>query len=447
MKGLIFYLFIATAFLIYISEATGQSKPQVIILTDIGGDTDDEQSMVRFLLYANEFDVKSIGITSRMGHQHDIRPEIMFNLIEGYRQVYPNLKLHADGYPSADYLASIVKNGQGDPESLGEGHDSEASDHIIKVVDEATEKVHIAIWGGQRELAQALLKVQQTRKAEEVQAFCEKIQVHAIGDQDGHRNLVMDTFKHITYIADGYAWRVKFGDRELSAFRGMYMTGDISMQDGDWVRKNIHGHGPLSAGYQLNGHGTNGMKEGDSPSFLGLIRNGLNVPERPDWGGWGGRYRLLRGQLYVDAPDFLFGEMNERHSVARWRKAFQHDFMARIKWCVEPYDRANHNPEVVVNGVPGHKPLIVKTKAGEKLNFDASASSDPDGNTLRYRWYFYDEISLPEGAKVNPKSGGKKCRVDIPANLRNRTIHLILEVSDDGSPSLTTYRRIVIHVS
>jgi hypothetical protein len=34
------------------------------------------------------------------------------------------------------------------------------------------------------------------------------------------------------------------------------------------------------------------IMEGDTPSFLGLIPNGLNAQDKPDWGGWGGRYLL-----------------------------------------------------------------------------------------------------------------------------------------------------------
>ena len=32
--------------------------------------------------------------------------------------------------------------------------------------------------------------------------------------------------------------------------------------------------------------------EGDTPSWLGLIPNGMNDYEHPNWGGWGGRYEL-----------------------------------------------------------------------------------------------------------------------------------------------------------
>ena len=33
-------------------------KPRVFVLTDISNEPDDEESLVRFLVYANEYDVK-----------------------------------------------------------------------------------------------------------------------------------------------------------------------------------------------------------------------------------------------------------------------------------------------------------------------------------------------------------------------------------------------------
>jgi hypothetical protein len=420
-------------------------KPSIIILTDIGGDTDDEQSMVRFLLYSDMFDIRGFCITSRLGHGQDVRPEIMHNLIDAYGKVYPNLKLHSAGYPDPDLLRSLVKSGQGNQFNFGEGYDTEASDHIIKVVDRAEGVIHIAVWGGLRELAQSLWKVQNTRSPVEVSSFCQKIQVHAIGDQDKHRDWITTRFKDLRFIANGFVFIGNFGIREISSFRGMYMTGDLSMQTGDWVRKNIHGHGPLSDAYQLHGHGTDGMKEGDTPSFLGLIANGLNVPEKPEWGGWGGRFRLLNNSLYIDAQDFLDGTLNERHSVSRWRPAFQHDFMARVKWCTEPFDKANHNPVVVVNGQAGNEPLILETKAGIRLMLDASESSDPDGDHLSFNWFVYHEIYNPANLKIKVSSKGKRCTLNIPKGHSGKSIHLILEVVDSGIPVLTSYKRIIVN--
>ncbi len=446
MKGIGLLIFGLLINCLLFGNGFTRQKPQVILLTDIGGDTDDEQSLTRFLYYADHFDIKALCATSRLGHGQDIRPEIIKEHLQAYREVYPNLVLHSEGFPHPEVLLSLVREGQGNSEEIGEGFDTEASEAIIQVVDASETLVHIPVWGGLRELAQALWKVSQNRSPEEVSAFCRNIQVHAIGDQDGHREYLLREFKELTFIANGYAWYGFTGVRELSAFRGMYMTGNQQMQDAAWIRANIHGNGPLSERYQLHGHGTNGMKEGDSPSFLGLIDNGLNVPDRPDWGGWGGRYRLLKGELYIDAPDYLEGTLNERHSVARWRTAFQSDFMARVQWAQLPFEQANHNPVAVVNGIMAMTPLSISAKPGERVLLDASKSSDPDGQELAFHWWVYEEIYRPAQPLLFQYAENKsKIAFEMPVVAPGKAIHLILEVSDRGQPALTGYKRIIIN--
>ncbi len=432
----------------YLALAPGQAqeleKPKVIVLTDIGGDTDDEQSLSRFLHYADQFEILGLYATSRMGHGQDTKPEIINSQIQAYEKVYPNLKLHSDGFPSPASLYGVVKEGHGEHEVWGEGFDTEASDHLIEVVDQLEGVVHVPIWGGMRELLQALWKVKNTRDEDALRKFSRKLQVHAIGDQDRHRDLLLREYKDVTFIANGFAWLGFTGVRELSAFRGMYMTGDQSLQDAAWVKKHVH-ISPLGECYQLHGHGTNGMKEGDSPSFLGLINNGLNVPDHPGFGGWGGRYRHLNQVLFIDAPDYLDGELNERHSVSRWRPAFQHDFMARVLWGIKDYDEANHPPLPKLVDHPDHLPIFLEKQENSIVVLDASPSVDPDGDHLSYHWWVYDEIYKPERPiEFYFTDEGRKISFSMPKIRPNSQLHIILEVSDNGMPSLTRYRRIVL---
>lgn len=142
--------------------------------------------------------------------------------------------------------------------------------------------------------------------------------------------------------------------------------------------------------------------EGDTPSFLGLIPNGLNTPEHPEWGGWGGRYMLADASgaqgLYSDAADWAIGVNNDTFlsrfaSIWRWREAFQYDFAARMQWTVNPGNSTsaenNHQPVAVVNGSCGT--LQIPFDLGDSVVLDASQSWDPDGDDLSFDWFHYRE--------------------------------------------------------
>ncbi len=114
----------------------------------------------------------------------------------------------------------------------------------------------------------------------------------------------------------------------------------------------IRNHGPLGALYPRLAY----IMEGDTPSFLGLIGNGLGWTVSPSYGGWGGRYSLYTSHGETrpiwtnneDSRDTVVIEgagtfTSEQATIWRWREHFQHDFAARMDWCIAEYVRESQS--------------------------------------------------------------------------------------------------------
>lgn len=134
-------------------------------------DPDNMQSMVRFLLHSNEFDVEgliaSAGTFAMEAHKKNI-----LDVLDLYELVYENLKTHDPDYPTADYLRSVTYEGLGNnhgipikwghnkqpyTDIISEGMYSEASNAIIAAADKPDPRpIFIGVWGGPREIAQAI---------------------------------------------------------------------------------------------------------------------------------------------------------------------------------------------------------------------------------------------------------------------------------------------------
>ncbi|RYC72110.1 DUF1593 domain-containing protein [Spirosoma sordidisoli] len=441
-------------------------KPRVLVLTDIENEPDDTQSLIRFMLYANQWDIEGLIATTSVHQQERVAPEKIREVVTAYGQVRANLALHEPGYPEAAQLLGLIRPAlpRFGRQAVGPGNDSPGSDWIIQVVDKNDERpVWVLCWGGPNCLAQALWKVSMTRSAEELNRFVGKLRVYTISDQDDSGPWLRKTFPSLFYVASPgvyargayhYAtWNGISGDRHHGRFSG----ADFSLVDNPWLDVNIRqGHGPLGALYPV----TKYLMEGDTPSFLHLIDNGLSVPEHPDYGGWGGRYEYYQPHtrpwfsepetrpFFTDADDEVKGLDGHMHrsnqaTIWRWRQAYQHDFAARMDWCVKPFSEANHPPRVVLT-----HPAVLTVSSGEPITLSAQGSTDPDDNSLTYKWFYYPEAGtyLSHRDLVIGQPAAPSVTLTAPDVSKPETLHVIVSVTDNGRPALTRYQRVLVTV-
>jgi len=453
--------------------AQANQKNRVIILTDIEADPDDTESMVRLLLYSNEIDIKGLIATTSCWHKTRVDPESIKKIIQAYGKVQPNLLKHEAGFPEAEVLLLKVK--QGLPKygmlGVGDGKDSQGSDWIIKVLEEKDERpLWISVWGGVNTLAQALHKIKNIKTETEAKRLIAKLRVYTISDQDDSGIWIRNNYPNLFYIVspgDNYGSATS----AVNSFVEGINNDEISNK---WLAQNIQqGHGPLGAAYPDVAWGM----EGDTPSWLSLILNGLNEPEHPEWGGWGGRYELYKPdftklkkgdsdvplapetrEIWTNATDSYtpyidneYGRAVRKDTVSftdnkvtlwRWRDDFQNDFAARMDWCTRSYQEANHPPVPVLGD-----PEEITVKSGEGFGLDASGSTDPDGDNLSFLWFNYPEAgSYKKMIKIEGAENAHGAYVIAPEVEKKETAHFILRVTDKGKPPLSRYKRIIVNI-
>lgn len=460
MNGLAFALMAAAASLPAHSAIAAPrpvaaiDRPRVIVLSDIGNEPDDAESLVRFLLYTDCLDVEGLVATTSVWQRDRVQPQLIRERIDAFERVRSNLVRHSSGYPSAATLRDVVRSGQPlyGMLGVGKGRNTAASRLIVDAVDRADHRpVWVLVWGGAVDLAQALWHVRATRTPAQIADFVAKLRVYSISDQDDAGPWARTTFPKLFWIASIHGW----GQYDMATWSGISgdrrnaeQWPDSALVMDPWLEKQVR-RGPLGALYPLPAF----IMEGDTPSFLYLIPNGLGDPERPDFGSWGGRYMRagLSGGLFADAKDRFTRDgrvwSGNQASVYRWRAAFQNDFAARIAWSLD--DRANNAPVVVAQGVAGLAPVRIQAKSGEMVALDAGGTADPDGDALDLSWWQYREVGgipgQPPIAIADP--GGPHASFVAPPVKASTDLHIILEVRDRGTPPITRYRRIIVEVS
>lgn len=472
MNKLISKLIVALIILGYATTThAADDKPRIIITTD--GEADDRASMVRLLLSSNEFDIEGIINSSSEFHWvggegwnafHEV--SWVKDYINLYAKVYDNLVLHDADYPSPEYLLSKWK--VGNISKVGEDNiRTEGAEFIVQTILDTSDArpIWIQAWGGCNTISRAL-KIIQEDYPDRMQDAAQKIRLFLIWEQDTtYQEYIRPNWEQYqipTIISDqfdcmAYIWPKVLPEHIKKYFEADWMTSRI-----------IDNHGELCAAYENKEGAFNA--EGDTPSFLHSIPTGLRSMESPDNGGWGGRYVKVRNNVWMDPkPDETYkypvGQWGFSNSwskkmefdtlpekvatrtryfkpIWRWLDAVQNDFAARADWCIKEYKAANHHPIVKLKNTP----LDITAKAGAKIKLDASLTTDPDNDLLTFRWWNYIEASSYKGV-VTEDIWAPKAKITIPKDaLPGQTIHMICEVADSGSPSLTRYERVIISI-
>lgn len=439
-------------------------KPRIVVLTDIAPghiEPDDMESMVRLMTYADQYEIEALITT--IGWNCDPYPtswaDSLHRVIDAYEHDSANLMKRSgqDGFkhlseengvqeigywPSPDYLRSRTAMGsqRAGIGVIGTDNNTPGSELIIRLVDEDDPRpIWVTCWGGGNTLAQAIWKVQQERSPEELKAFLNKLRVYTITDQD----MVWGMRMNRAYSS--HQWmRREFSDDLLFIWDESAWLSQNELGSRSWKEyaEKIQGRGELGKAYPTYKWGV----EGDTPSYLNVMPNGLHDPDHPEQIGWAGCFRkgMCPDSVTVAWTNW---EQPQKSISRKYEERFYpetfNDFAARIEWAEK--GTGNRNPVLKLNGSSDYLPLNVIVSAGGTLKADASKSCDPDGDNLSFSWWIQADACTYDG-EVCIDADGAKAEIRIPADASGSVIHLICEVHDDGSPSLVSYRRMVISV-
>ena len=463
-----------------------KERPRIVITAD--PELDDNNSLIRFLLYSSDLEIEGLVYASSGFHWKgdgkgtkwyvpgreysrfglDTCPceswrwakdeRFIHNAVETYAKVYPNLKIHNPEYPDPKILLSKIR--YGNIEFDGDiSKDTPGSDLIKSLMlDNEPGHLFITAWGGHSTIARALKSIKdQYEFTEEWDNIRNKVSRKVIllpsGDQD-----------------DTYAKYIKpnWPDIEYRQFRNSPNYGygaqlravkeDSVFLTSAWMKENVSDRGPLGKIYRVWGDGKQMVKgdvmdyfgiagytneqlrkmgyvvwmpvqekgswlgEGDNHTFMNMPANGLRAFEDASWGGWGGLRPLKENMNDLPWPDFF--------------PAAQRDFAARLKWSVTPkYTDANHAPAVTVQG-----PLEIVASSWETIRLNANVT-DHDGNKIAIRWWQLHVGSYKGNAAITDENSAR-AKVFIPKDaVPGQTLHIIVETTDDGVPSMTAYQR------
>jgi hypothetical protein len=461
-------------------------KFRTVILTDMTHD--DGNSLIRYLYYASLFDLEAMIITNQLpdfNHDDDGPWKKGMGILEAYREELPQLRKHDPDLPSYEELKSVTKQGRGAipiiwltntlefsnniadryvtsswdsvyyHDWIGEGltphgepKDSEGSDFLVRVFEKDDDRpIFIQAWGGTITFVQALHRFREKHGEEKLKELLPKLHLFGILFQDISFEFFADFVQMQEETCADFGTAIStYGESPVDLGMVLYDNGHfwhyVWSRDPNWKKPigpdEVNGHGPMSEIYDNGG-------EGDSPSYFYLLSAafGLNDPLDPTHGSWGSRFQPM-GDGFPE--NYYYTCDIEQMELSRWDEAVNKSFKNRLLWSIKEPGEVNREPIAVINGDATKNILYVNAKAGELLQFNASDSSDPDEDALSFKWYRYGEADSFDGEIEFSHAQKTKLEITLPEDISASDVHIILEVKDNGSPALTSYRRIIIQV-
>lgn len=493
MKSWLYIFTLIIPAVVFVPPAQAEEKTRLIIMADMGNEPDEEQQITHMLMYSNMFDLEGLIACSgthlhsgrREAARRKVYPELFHKLVNGYSQVVENLKKHAGGWPEPEYLRGIIKAGTAEYgiAAVEPGRSNEASQLIeAAILKDDPRKLYLVANAGTNTLAQALVDLDETRSDRQMAALCRKLIVYENGAQDNSGAWIARNYPEIAWHRSNHQTYGYGGSGRKHEANGPYAWEPYqrnSRGQHEWIEEHVmNHHGPLGACYPYRyNDGDHYIEGGGTCPWIGLANQGLSDPEHLYWGGWSGRfsrekvrnrysgYRPIRedekkyGDFYVYEAghkqqetwtDPVHGETftNGQVPVWRFRRAMFNDFRARMDWCVKPYGEANHNPVAAFNGDTSDSIVHLQVNPGQQIRLDASESTDPDGDNLIAKWWYYREAGTYDGERSISDASEKMAEMFVPEDAAGSTIHVILEVRDDSEiVSMYDYRRVVVTVA
>lgn len=450
---------------------------RVVILTDMTHD--DGNSFIRYLYYTPHFDTEAIVVTPQLPdyyHDDDAPWEKAQTILQAYKEEYDGLNEHDSRFPTYEELSEVTKRGRGALPIIwltkerefagqiadryvesswgeiqfedwigkgknpnGESKDSEGSEFLQQVFEkDDTRPIFVQMWGGPITFMQALYRYEQRHGSEKFQELLNKLHVYSIHLQD-------ITFDYMIDLDEVKAMDCLNMGETRSTYEGERINPKWFLVDeGHFWRyleavdpEQVNGYGPLSDLYDGGG-------EGDTPSFLYLISavKGLNDPLDPTQGSWGNMFYSM-GEPFPE--NYYHTCPGDNSELNRWIDDATNSFMARLQWSVKVPSEVNRAPVAFINGNESNKVLYKSVRPGNTVHLDASQSHDPDGDVIHLRWFHYREAGTYGGDIPLDQPESAIQLIDIPEDIGDDDIHLVLEVRDTGSPQLVTYRRIIVN--